>query len=452
MAVATAPPPATTDPVGPPADGLATAHRRFLPAGWAVTAMIAGYPLWWLLGLGGVIWLVLALPMAAWLVAQRHLQLPRGFPLYAVFLCFVAASVVQIDSGERLAGYLLRGSWYLAAGILWLYLANTEAKIGVRRLVGMVVVLWLASVVGGWLGILLPHVEFASPVTSLLPANVAHNELVHSMITPGFAEVQHSFTGVLTRPKAPYFYTNGWGSAMALLTPFAIGAMTVPGIRPSRRVIEVGLIASVIPILLSLNRGLWVLLTLGALYTVLRRSRHSRSRGLLYVLLGLVLVGTLVVATPLGDPVRDALGSRTADSNERRTILYEETISRTSESPFVGHGAPRPSEETAQSVGTHGQFWMVMFSHGFIAAGLWLTMFGVLVWRTRNPTTDLGMAMHVVLVLGLLEMLFYGQIPHQLFIVVMAASVAYREARVPAAPGSGTIRAPLIRPALPSPG
>ena len=170
-------------------------------------------------------------------------------------------------------------------------------------------------------------------MTSFLPTNVANNELVHSMITPGFAEVQHSFTGVLTRPKAPYFYTNGWGSAMALLTPFAIGAMTVPGIRPSRRVIKIGLIASVVPILLSLNRGLWVLLTLGALYTILRRSRHGRSRGLLYIILGLVLVGTLVVATPLGDPVRDALGSRTADSNERRTILYEETIARTAESP-----------------------------------------------------------------------------------------------------------------------
>ncbi len=407
--------------------------------------MIAGYPLWWLLGLGGVVWLALAVPMAAWLVAQRHLQLPRGFPLYAVFCCFVAASVVRIDSADRLAGYLLRSSWYLAGGILWLYLANTEAKIGVRRLVGMVVVLWLATVAGGWLGILLPHVEFASPVTSVLPGKLAANELVHSMITPGFAEVQQSFTGVLTRPKAPYFYTNGWGSAIALLTPFAIGALTVPGIRPSRRVIRIGLLASVVPILLSLNRGLWVLLTIGALYTVLRRNRRGRSRGLVFVILGLLSVGTLVVATPLGDPVREALGSRTADSDERRTILYEETIARTAESPFLGHGAPRPSEETAQSVGTHGQFWMVMFSHGFIAAGLWLTMFGVLVWRTRNPTTDLGLAAHVVLVLGLLEMLFYGQIPHQLFILVVAASVAYREARVPAVPGSGTIRAPRLR-------
>jgi O-antigen ligase len=422
VALATAPPEATSIAL--------PERRRFLPAGWAVAAMIAGYPVWWLLGLGGFIWLILAAPMAAWLVAQRRLSLPRGFPIYVVFLCFVLASVVQVDSGDRLAGYVLRLTWYLAAAILWLYLANTESKISTRRLVSMIVILWLATVVGGWLGLLLPHTEFASPLTRVLPENVANNELVHSMITPGFAEVQHSYTGTLARPKAPYFYTNGWGSAMALLTPFAIGALSVPGIRPSRRVIQFGLAASAIPIVLSLNRGLWVLLTVGVLYTVLRRSRHGRSKGLLYIVLGLVVVGVLVMATPLGDPVRDQLGSRTADSNERRTILYEETISRTMESPFLGQGAPRPSEETAQSVGTHGQIWMVMFSHGFIAAGLWLMMFGILVWRTRDPSTNLGMAVHVVLLLGMLEMLFYGQIPHQLFIVVMAVSIAYREARV----------------------
>jgi hypothetical protein len=428
-----------TAPVAAADDGATTApgtgRLRFLPAGWAPFAMIAGYPVWWMLGLGGFYWLLMAAPMAAWLVAQRKLSLPRGFPLYVVFLCFVAASVIQIDSGERLAGYLLRASWYLAAAILWLYLANTESKIGARRLAGMVVILWLATVAGGWLGILLPNVEWASPTASVLPEQVVNNELVHSMVTPGFAEIQDTYAGRFDRPKAPYFYTNGWGSAMALLTPFAIGALSVPGIRPSRRIIKVGLAASVIPILLSLNRGLWVLLTLGALYLVARRRRAkgttSRGRGALYIVLGLLLVGALVIFTPLGSPIRNALGSRSGDSNERREILYTETISRTAESPFIGHGAPRPSEETEQSVGTHGQFWMVMFSHGFIAAGVWLTMFGVIVWRTRNPRTPLGMAMHIVLLLGMVEMLFYGQIPHQLFIVVMTVSIAYREAREP---------------------
>ena len=425
----------------PAASEAPTAARpRFLPAGWAVGAMIAAYPLWWVLGLGGFYWLAVAAPMAGWLLAQRRLSLPRGFPLYLVFLGFVAASVVQIDSPDRLAGYLLRATWYLAAGILWLYLANTEHKIGARRLTSFVVVLWLATVAGGWLGMVLPDVEWTSPTAAVLPDQVAGNELVSAMVTPGFAEVQDTYAGRFDRPKAPYFYTNGWGSAMALLTPFAIGALSVPGIRPSRRIIKLGLVASVIPILLSLNRGLWVLLTLGAVYVVLRRRRgkgSSRGRGVLHLVGGLTLVATLVVFTPLGSPIRSALDSRTQDSNERRTILYEETISRTAESPFLGHGAPRPSEQTEQSVGTHGQLWMVMFSHGFIAAGVWITMFGVLVWRTRHPTTTLGMATHVTILLAAVGMLFYGQIPHQLFIVVVAVSVAYREARVPAELAAG---------------
>lgn len=402
--------------------------RRFLPAGWAVVAMLAGYPVWWLLGLGGFIWLVLAVPMAAWLIAQRRILLPRGFALYAVFLCFVAASVIRIDNAERMAGYLVRASWYLAAAVLWLYLANTEHKLATRRIVSAVVVLWLASVAGGWLGLLFPLGGWSSPVSLLLPGKLLANELVNSMVIPGFAEIQDSYTGFLTRPKAPYFYTNGWGSAMALLTPFAIGALTVPGIRPSPRIIKIGLAASVVPIVLSLNRGLWMLLVLGVLYTVVRRSPTSRTRGLAVVMMGLALVAVVVVATPLGDPVRDALSSRAGDSNERRTVIYEETFERTAESPILGWGGPRPSERTEQSVGTHGQVWNVMFSHGFLAVGLYVAMLVSLVWRTRNPATPLGMAMHVVLLLGLLESLFYGQIPHQLFILVTAAAVAYRDA------------------------
>jgi O-antigen ligase len=407
------------------------ARRRFLPAGWALAALLTTYPLWWLLGLGGFSWTILAFPMGVWLLAQKGLRLPRGLPLYGVFLCFVFASVVRIDSPDRLAGYALRTSWYLAAGVVLLYLMNTEQRIPTRRILAAVVILWLATVVGGWLGLLFPHTEFESPMATALPERVVDNELVHSMVTPGFAEVQESFGVELPRPKAPFFYTNGWGSAIALLTPLVVGALTIPALRPSRRVVKVALALSLVPILMSLNRGCWVLLVLGGLYALARRPREGRSRATLFVVAGLIMAGTLVVATPLGDPIRAALDLRTADSNERRTILYEETIERTRESPFLGHGAPRPSEETAQSVGTHGQLWMVMFSHGFIAAGLYLAFFAVLVWRTRNPTTPLGMAAHVTLVIGMLEMFFYGQLPHQLFLVMVAAAIAYREARAP---------------------
>lgn len=403
------------------------ARRRFLPPSWALIAMFGLYPLWWLLGLGGFSWTILAMPMAAWLVAQRGLQLPRGMALYAIFLCFVAASAIRIDSPDRMAGYALRTSWYVAAGVVWLYLSNTERRISSRSIVGILVVLWLATVVGGWLGLLFPHTQITSPVASALPQQVQDNELVRSMVYPGFAEVQQVLGVELPRPKAPFFYTNGWGSAMALLTPVAIGALAVPGMRPSRRVILFGLAASAIPVLMSLNRGTWALIVLGVLYAVARRGRAGSRRGLLYVVGGLLVVTTLVVATPLGAPIRNAIDLRSGDSDARRTILYEEAIDRTKESPFLGQGAPRPSEETAQSVGTHGQIWTVMFSHGFIAAALYLGFFAVLVWRTRNPVTPLGLWCHVALVIGLLQMVFYGQLPHQLFLLVAIAAVAYRE-------------------------
>ena len=44
----------------------ATARQGILarnPA-WPVTALLAGYPLWWLLGLADFMWIMLAIPMA----------------------------------------------------------------------------------------------------------------------------------------------------------------------------------------------------------------------------------------------------------------------------------------------------------------------------------------------------------------------------------------------------
>ena len=145
------------------------------------------------------------------------------------------------------------------------------------------------------------------------------------------------------------------------------------------------------------------------------------------VFLALLAIGTVVVATPAGNSIRDSLDTRTNDSNERREILYEETLERTLESPVLGYGAPRPSERTNQSVGSHGQIWTVMFSHGFLAAGLFLGFIFLLVWHSRNPATMTGTWLHVILLVGLVQMLFYGQLPHQLFIIASVAALSQRE-------------------------
>ena len=105
------------------------ARRRFLPPGWALGALLVGYPVWWALGLGPFSWPILALPMGAWLIAQRRLSLPRGFPIWLVFCGWVLASGVQVDTPEHMAGFVLRASYYVSAGVFFLYLVNTRTRI-----------------------------------------------------------------------------------------------------------------------------------------------------------------------------------------------------------------------------------------------------------------------------------------------------------------------------------
>ena len=58
-------------------------------------------------------------------------------------------SVIQIDSGDRMAGYVLRTSYYVAAAVTWLYLVNTEDRLSSKRVMRALLVLWGAAVIGG---------------------------------------------------------------------------------------------------------------------------------------------------------------------------------------------------------------------------------------------------------------------------------------------------------------
>ena len=66
--------------------------------GWPLVALLAGYPLWWALGFGDFVFILLAIPMAARMYAWRAHSLrpvrtPPGFGLWLLFLlCMLAGA------------------------------------------------------------------------------------------------------------------------------------------------------------------------------------------------------------------------------------------------------------------------------------------------------------------------------------------------------------------------
>ncbi|MFV0257219.1 MAG: O-antigen ligase family protein [Acidimicrobiales bacterium] len=391
---------------------------------WPVTLMIAGYPVWFLTGLGGFMWVILAVPMAVALLRRRQAVVPKGFGFWLLFLAAVVGSATSLDGFGRTAGYLLRLGYYGAATVFLLYLLNAGTSLPVSRIVRVFTIVYLATVTGGYLALVLGDWSFRSPTWYLMPHVLRSNELVNSLLTPGFADLQDIIGIPIPRPKAPFPYTNSWGSNLALLTPFALMALNLPGVGISRRVVRFALFASVIPAVVSLNRGLWLSLTVGLVYAAIRFGVGGQTRLLVRLAVGAVVLALIIVLSPLGGLVTSRIDNGHSDND--RTELATAAISGATERPLFGWGAPRPNVRSLPSIGTHGQLWMVTFSHGFVGA---VGFVGALVsfwFHTRKQRTAVGVWANAVILIGITQIGFYLMIPNALFVVMAGVAVAAR--------------------------
>lgn len=392
---------------------------------WPITLMVAWYPLWFILGLSGFMWVVLSLPMAASLLRRRGLVVPRGAGWWLVFLVAAAGSAASLDAVSRLFGWSLRYGYYVGASVVLLYILNGHGRgIDVFRVIRTFTILWMIAVVGGYLAFPLGDLSFRAPTFYVTPGVLRANDLIQAWLVPSFAQVQDIIGVPVPRPKAPFTYTNEWGSMMALLTPFAFMALYDRRVGFSPRLIRFVLAASVLPGIISLNRGLWLSLGVGLIYAAIRFGVAGERRLIIQGLWATVALVVFLSVTPLGGLIATRIN--TGHSNEDRTSLAVSAVEGAIEKPVFGWGAPRPNERNLPSIGTHGQLWFVTFSHGFLGAiGFVGTMLS-LAWHTRRQPSTAGIWAHVVIIVGIVQMPYYLMVPDQLFTVFAAAAIALR--------------------------
>ncbi|MEO3752182.1 O-antigen ligase family protein [Streptomyces sp. B6B3] len=404
------------------------AEARPLPR-WPMYALFVVFPLWWLLGLGDMIWPLFAVPMLVLLLRHGELRAPKGFGLWLLFLVWMFVSVVEIDTGGRMIGFFYRALIYLAATVIFLYVYNgTERDLPARRVALVLTAYWVAVVAGGYLGVFFPHGSISTPMAQLVPEGLRANELVSHMVTPRFAQGDpDGFYQNEPRPSAPFAYTNGWGHNYAELVPFVLVALGYLRRGPLFWVVLGLLPLSLVPAYLTVNRGMFIALGLGLAYAALRMALRGNAKGLL----GLGGLVTVALGISLAVGVRDRVSARVGNSqtNETRLAVYQEAYERTLDSPLFGYGAPRPSilGEGVPAVGTQGQFWNVLFSHGFLGAALFLGWFVWLSWRTLRAPSTLALWMHVVVVMTTVMMFYYGLMDSGLVIAMTAGAIALRE-------------------------
>ncbi len=385
---------------------------------WPVTALLAGYPLWWALGLGDYIWILLAIPMAARLYAwsaagNRKIRVPPGFALWLLFLLVVVVGAAALSAkapgtltspvSNRVISYGVRFVGYLGDTVLLLFVGNlTERELPRARLAWLLGLVALYTIAGGLLGALFSHLHFTSPLAAIVPNRLqAGNQILQAQLHPAFAQLQ-SVLGSSGRPDAPFAYTNIWGNCVALLLPWLIARWWFHGTRRQRLIALAGSVIAVVPIIYSLDRGLWLGLIFALVYIAVRLAATGRLAVLGGLIAALAIAGILIGATPLQSMITSRLANGASDS--RRGSLSITSVQDALASPIIGFGDTRHQQGSVQSVsvgrsakcptcgngtiGGNGQLWLLFVANGFVGAALYLGFFAYGVaryWRDRSP-------------------------------------------------------------------
>jgi hypothetical protein len=417
------------------------------PPSWPVTALFAGYPIWWALGLGVLIFPLVAVPMLVLLLRRRPIALPPGFGLWLLFLAIVVIGIAALGAdpagtvagtaGSRLFGAGYRVGCYAALTVLLVYLGN--ARIARAKLVGLLAWLFAVTVAGGLLGVFAGRFEFNSAVELLLPAHVRSVPFVQSLVHPSAAQVMDLLGGEHPRPSAPWGYTNTWGNNVCLLVVWFVVWGTT-----RRRLFAAALLAlAVVPAVYSLNRGLWIGLAVIAGYTAVQLARRGRFGALAGVgVAATVLVAALAV-TPLGTTVGQRLDN--GKSNGVRMYLTDQALAGLAESPLIGFGSTRNTQggrnsiavgESADcarcgnfTVGGNGQLWQLLFAHGLLGTGAYLGFFLYGLWRFRADTSPIGLAGGAAIVSTFTAMFWYNALVTPLAFTFCAYALLWRNAR-----------------------
>src|SRR5262249_34779127 len=182
-------PPPPPDPQAPARPRRAKRPSWFArdPA-WPIVALCAGWPVWWLLGIGDYFPILLAIPvirrMWLWRVrGGRTIRLPPGVQIWAWFLIVTFAGVgglsltgpqaVASPVGNRIVSWALRTGIYLGITVLLVYAGNlTEKELPRRRLAFLLGLVGIYAAVGGFIGVLAPHLQFTSPLAYIIPKGI----------------------------------------------------------------------------------------------------------------------------------------------------------------------------------------------------------------------------------------------------------------------------------------
>jgi len=427
-----------------------------LPITWPVVVLFVAFPVWWLLGVSAFIWPLVAVPMLLALVWRRRTRAPVALIAWLAFISWVLLSGLQIKTGTTILTFGYRFSLYAGAAVLFLYVYNMPRSDRLdAKVLRSLTIFWMVVVAGGYAGLLLRSATFVPPFEHLIPHGLRNKPFVQELVQPVFAQVQGFLGFPIPRPAAPFAYTNQWGGNIAVLTMVAFGSIAVAGRGARRRLLIAVLAVSLVPMVFSLNRGMFLSLAIGVLYVTVRLAIRGRIGALAAVLAVMAVMVAVVAVTPLGHLFLSGFSGTHGNSNRTRLNLYQQASAGAGASPLFGYGAPKAAvgQTTGPAIGSQGQLWLVLYSHGYPALVFFVVFILAVLWQTRRARGLAGLCLHAVPLVALSQIAFYGWLPVELQVVMVAAALAYRRCgRVRGAPSRARAPAQLAGAGARAPG
>ncbi|WP_245929816.1 ligase [Allonocardiopsis opalescens] len=442
---------AAAGPVGGPAGAL--------PPGWPLIAMVGGYPLWWALGLGQFAFWLFAVPMAVELVRRPAIRVPPGFALWLLFLAWSLFGLALVhltppDTMPGSAGYLgfaLRQVNYLVATVVCLYIGNLgRSRLPDATVARLLAWLCAVTVAGGLLGTFAPHFSYPSPLEALLPEGLAGDAYLRALLRPTAAQTMDFLGYDAPRASAPWEYTNTWAQNFSLLLAWLVAGWWCLGGTALRWAAGITAALALVPVVYSMNRGLWIALALAAAFAAHRLARAGRVRTLLATGCAAALLASAVALSPLLDVVQARLDN--PHSDDGREAASAAAVRASFGSPVVGWGSTREMRGSGRSIaigasrdcpqcgnmviGNNGQLWLMLIANGWVGAALFLGYFGYTAWRYRADRSAVGSAALLGLLLPFWFMFVYTTMLAALIITMAGVAVLWRRERETARAGS----------------
>ena len=404
-----------------------TRRLQRIAIGWPLWCVVGGYPIAWILGLRLVVWPIVAFLLLVWVLrhCSTNLVVPRGVVVWAAFIGWTLISALTVNSVNRLMAWGYRESLYLTGLVVLLFCVNaTPREVPTWRFARAFSQLFTWTVLLGTLGLIIPNVNLTTPMELVLPSSLAHIDFIASQVQANMGVTATAINAV--RPAAPYGYTNEWGAALGILWPLAMYSTYHVRTRMARLWVRGMLAFSIVPVIISVNRGLWISLIVAVAVVTIRAGIARHVKMTITAVVVAATSAVVILLTPLSEVITNRLVHQNLGTRE---TLASSAVELTRQSPLFGYGAPQTlsvANSNDVSVGTHGQIYTLLVSHGVPGAAFYIAFFLAALFVTRRVSGPAVWAWAAVVVC-LVQVPFYNSIPVPLVLAMMAITCCLRE-------------------------